>query len=381
MLVHVLIVIEEVFNGGELPADLEDLYSRAEALKDVAQEEPAMEPIVIQLKYGTWRAAVLNVWRAHMARVQRPASPTAHIRRPASSSLVQPPASSSVQQRAHSLLQVLGQAATEVSKEGVSYWSMHAGRGVSRHGGGHIVLRHLGVLIAQPEGSRGMSFQGAEDESDEEERQMSSVLWQLARTQEERDTAVGKLERFIQAWDTLETTFVDAPTTCEEWCDQMAKAIQVLKSMPGMVPRLPRPASHSSDEKDKYTSLWTFRGSMLLRMHQAGIKKLKVGDIALKKFCRMNPDEKEHLIRVFNANRATIRTTKDLLQHCGVQRPELLSMELCLTSDRGLDRVNFEEMDVQAWRRAKEHLRVRHGMSPHIVCIAKRVQQQEGGES
>jgi hypothetical protein len=157
VLLHRVRRIRKVFNNGELPADLEDLYSQAEALKAVAREEPALEPIVIQLKYGTWRAEVLNAWRAHRARVQCPASPE-----------------SSGQQRAHVLLQVLGLAATEVSKQRVLYWSMRAGQGVSRHSGGQVVLWHFGVLIAQPEGSQGISFEGAEAESDEE-RQTSSV--------------------------------------------------------------------------------------------------------------------------------------------------------------------------------------------------------------
>ena len=60
--------------------------------------------------------------------------------------------SCSVQERAKLISKVLMQAAKAVSKEGVPFWSMHAGRGVSRHLGGHMVLEHLGVLIPKPDG-------------------------------------------------------------------------------------------------------------------------------------------------------------------------------------------------------------------------------------
>ena len=128
----------------------------------------------------------------------------------------------------------------------------------------------------------------------------------------------------------------------------MKEATRLLQKMPGQVPRLPSPDPGDSDQKARYTSLWTFRGVMLLRMQQAGVMRLKVDNIALEIFCRMNPDEGKHLFRLMQANRASIRTTRDLLQHCGFQRPELLSMELCLANDRGLDRVDFENVDVES---------------------------------
>ena len=153
----------------------------------------------------------------------------------------------------------------------------------------------------------------------------------------------------------------------------MTEATRLLHKMPGQVPRLPAPRSGDVYGKAKYTSAWTFRGVMVLRMQQAGVKKLRVDDIALQTFIRMNPDEGSHMLRVFNANRGTIHTTRDFLQHCGVQRPELLSMEMCLASDRGLDKVDVETEDVRLWRQVEHGLRKRHRMCPHIACIAKRV--------
>ena len=116
----------------------------------------------------------------------------------------------------------------------------------------------------------------------------------------------------------------------------------------------------------------------MLRMHQAGHRKLAVGDIPLRHFCRMNPDENENLLRIVDANRQKICTTSDLLQHCGVRgvlRPECLSAELCLAGDRGLDSIDLGRADLKLWRAMRQTIKAKDGLSPHIACIAKAVRQ------
>ena len=56
---------------------------------------------------------------------------------------------------------------------------------------------------------------------------------------------------------------------------QVQRATSIIKGLNYHVPRLPRPVSSGS--KDKYTTIWTFRGIMLLRMEQAGMKSLPLG--------------------------------------------------------------------------------------------------------
>ena len=65
--------MRQIFDADEFPADLEDLESRAEALQQVCKQEPALEPIGIQLKYGPWRAALIESWKVSFV-LQRPAS-------------------------------------------------------------------------------------------------------------------------------------------------------------------------------------------------------------------------------------------------------------------------------------------------------------------
>ncbi len=324
-----------------------------------------MEPILVQLKYGPWRAAAVRAWKRHRggAPHQRPASSV---------------------QRTRTLMKVLAETAKEVSKEKVPRaWPRHAGRIVGRHSGGVHVLRHVGVLF--PAEDAGMSFRGRHDSADSESEEEpeegaeAETHWRLPKTKEERDAASVKLQRFVDGWDEIRGAFATAPTTCQEWHDQVVQGLGKLKELPFSVPRLPRPAAGAA--KDKYTTMWTFRGCMLLRMHQAGRRKLAVGDIPLRKFCRMNPDENRNLLRIVDANRRTICTTKDLLQHCGpssVQRPELLSAELCLASDRGLDSVDLDQANLKLWREAKQELKDRDGLSPHIASIAKAVRKRCG---
>ena len=321
-----------------------------------------MEPLVVQLKYGPWRGAAVRAWKRHRG--------GASHRRPASSA-----------QRAQVLLKVLTETAKEVNKEKVPRaWARHAGRSVGHHSGGVNVLRHMGVLITA-EGA-GMSFRadGADSDSEEEEVGEEAEVetqWRLHQTTAERDAAVHKLQRFIEGWDAIRGAFTTAPTTCQEWCDKVAQGLEGLRALSNSVPRLPRPAAGAT--KEKYTTLWTFRGCMMLRMHQAGRRKLEVGAIPLRAFCRMNPDENENLLRIVNANRRKIFTTSDLLQHCGVsgvQRPEYLSAELCLAGDRGLDSLDHGEADTKLWRAEWQTVKAKDGLSPHIACVAKAVRQR-----
>ena len=80
--------MRRIFDAHEGPADLEDLESRAESLQQVCQQESALEPIVVQLKYGPWRAALIESWKASL--------------------VLQCPASVSIQQRALLIFQVRG---------------------------------------------------------------------------------------------------------------------------------------------------------------------------------------------------------------------------------------------------------------------------------
>ncbi len=341
--------MREVYDKGELPADVEDLFARATTLRAMCKLEPALEPLIVQLKYGPWRDAVMK-W---VHRILRPASPP-----------------SSVPDRAQSLLQVLSCAAETVAKVRVSkHWVQNAGRGVCRHSGGHVVLKHLGVL--SPSTRTGLNFHAEGNDSDDE----SDVQWSLPGTVAAKKAALQKIEYFIVGWDTVAPHLATPPLKCDDWCSRVKSSLQSLRGLRFKVPRLPRPASTADD---KYTTLWTLRACMLLRMRQARVTELPVGDVSLRRFCTMNPDESHHVKRIYHANKAHIKSTRDLVRLCGAERPELLSMELCLASDRGLDNVDIHNIDVNQWRCVKSKLKAKIGMNPHIAVIAKHIVKKGG---
>ena len=141
--------LNKVFDKGEVPADLEDLYRRAKWIASASKDEPVIALLMVQLKYGPWRAALESAWK--------------HLRTTTSS--VQGPKSEAA--RAARLLDALTAVVHVVSKERVSKsWSRNAGRFVGRHAGAEQVLRHLGVLKTA---SRGMSFWSAAGSDDDDD--------------------------------------------------------------------------------------------------------------------------------------------------------------------------------------------------------------------
>ena len=102
--------LNKVFNKGEVPADLEDLYRRAQWIASASKDEPVIALLMVQLKYGPWRAALESAWKhLHTAR-----------------SSVHSPNSEAA--RAARLLDALTATVRAVSKEKVPRsWSRNAG--------------------------------------------------------------------------------------------------------------------------------------------------------------------------------------------------------------------------------------------------------------
>ena len=112
-----------------------------------------------------------------------------------------------------------------------------------------------------------------------------------------------------------------------------------LKALRFSCTRLPPPAPNC---KVKYTTHWTMRCCLLLRMHQHNVRKLQVSDINVKAFCRMCPDETCNLHRIYLAHVKEVRCTSDLLGICHVKSPDLCSMVACLASGPGLDMADLD---------------------------------------
>ena len=159
-------------------------------------------------------------------------------------------------------------------------------------------------------------------------------------------------------------------STCKYSNGEVQRATGIISALKYKVPRLPRRESG----KDKYTTIWTFRGIMLLRMEQCRMKSLPLGDISLGKFASMNPDQKGHLQKLIIATKnLKWSSVQELLTLCGNPRPELLSMVCCFVGDQCFDSVDVDTIDVQAWDRVLNELKCEHGMMPHVAYVCKKM--------
>ena len=166
---------------------------------------------------------------------------------------------------------------------------------------------------------------------------------------------------------------------CKYSLGQVRTATSNIMRLKFTVPRLPR--ALPSDSKEKYTTVWTFRGIMLLRMEQVGMKYLPLGGITLDKFASMNPDQKgnlEKLIAVYCHPLEKLRavsSVQQLLALCNNPRPELLSMTCCFAGDKCFDLIDIDTIDVQAWAMKRKQLERLHVMPPHVAQVCKKMRR------
>ena len=125
-----------------------------------------------------------------------------------------------------------------------------------------------------------------------------------------------------------------------------------------------------------YSTSWTIRGVLLLKMHIAKVLQLKAGALMPGQFVNMNADKTKILHRVFLAGNYYVlqkyKTIVDLMQDAGcVHRPELLSMDCCFAGIPALDLVDVgdENLDTSPVRAAKTRLTKRCRMTPHIAEV------------
>ena len=79
-----------------------------------------------------------------------------------------------------------------------------------------------------------------------------------------------------------------------QWQRAQTQASSGLQALPFSVPLLPTNGEHD------YVSMWTVRTYMITLMAKEGIPRLKVDpDMWTLSFCKMNPDENQHLKRMY----------------------------------------------------------------------------------
>ena len=164
---------------------------------------------------------------------------------------------------------------------------------------------------------------------------------------------------------------------CKYSNGEVQRATSIIRGFKFNVPRLPR--AGPSDSKEKHTTVWTFRGIMLLRMEQVGMKSLPLGGITLDKFASMNPDQKGNLEKLIAGywlpleKLRAVSSVQQLLALCNNPRPELLPMICCFAGDKCFDLIDIDTIAVQSWARKRKQLERLHGMPPHVAPLCNKM--------
>ena len=324
-----------------LMSDLEAAIDHIKHSARMYKAFPATEGISIQLKYRPWKDALLAAWVAEG--------------RPEATTMFLSLENRTLQQDARVLRSVLARAVRSINEKPVSQaWSSNCSRAVGRHSSPQMVLRHLGLL--EPEGP--LCF-GQNDDTVPH----SLGSWRLTTAPEEVRGCTRKLAKFMIGWSGILAAIPQAPRTCSQWQQAQKEAYSNLRALRFSVPRLP-----TKGEND-HVSMWTVRTYLLTIMAKEGIQRLKVdADMWTLAFCKMNPDENQHLTRMCWSFRP--KSVMELLEVCGCSglRPELFSMVACFSGDDALDDIDcsaFTAAHVQQWRRAI----VAYHRQERVVCI------------
>ena len=273
-------------------SDVEAAIHHIEQAEGMYAAFPATQGVSIQLKYRPWKDALLDAWITE-------GRPKATLVLSAELSA----GNKALQQDACVLRSLLVRALHSINEKPVSEaWSCNCSRAVGRHSSPGMVLKHLGLL--EPEGP--LCFEQADDIVNR-----SVGTWRLKTRPEEVRACTRKFAEFMIGWATILAAIPKAPRTCLQWQEAQKQAYSSLRALSFSVPRLPTKGEHD------YVSMWTVRTYMLTLMAKEGIRRLKVDpDIWTLAFCKMNPDENKHLIRMYWSFRP--KSVEKLLEVCVV---------------------------------------------------------------
>jgi hypothetical protein len=96
------------------------------------------------------------------------------------------------------------------------------------------------------------------------------------------------LRRNISTWVELGKALAKAktPHTCEEWGEEVNRLMAVMQA--GKVVGM----------DGGYRGVWTIRSCLICRMRQDNIKRLKIGDVPVRKFMSLFPDQKQQVLQM-----------------------------------------------------------------------------------
>lgn len=352
------IVLHIYGDGSEVPGDAEYLRMHANSMEAIVEEEPAMEILDIQGKYGPFRMPFIKTFK------RSPSLSKVHRSQVFVKKLHQeykPVLQSKVSDlhkrfgahavlRAHRLLAVLRQTIRAVHSKDFTCWVTNCGRNVSHHSGFVPMLLRF-KLLQKVRRSRVSSLDLGSATGRRYQLRSNNLV-----------EVLDKLCQLIQSADAIKEKLssVRGPRSCSEWSKSFQKLSEVVRDCPCPGMR----------DVTSYLPLWTMRAMLLRRMYAAGVSRLRLDDSSWSDFAAGFPDQKKMFKKVIKAERGL--TCKMAIQRSGYTGPaELLSMYLCFLGavDRTSTRFLFTNEAILA--KARVDYKKEHHQNPNLKELLK----------
>ena len=301
-------------DGSEVPGDTEYLRSHAVSMEAIVEEEPAIEILDVQSKYGPFRKLLTQTSKripllstVHRSKVfvknlhveYKPALPSKILdleKRFGVDTIL----------RAYRLLAVLRKTIHAVEGKDFAPWVTNCGRNVSHHSGFVPMLLRFKLLRKVSRSTVSSLDLGSATGRRYELRSNNLV------------EVLGKLSQLIKLADAIKQKMssVPGPTSCSAWSKAFRKLSEVVQD---------NPCPGMRDVKS-YVPLWTMRAILLRRMYASGVSRLRLDASSWSEFAATFPDQKKMFEKVVSQP----LTCKAAMQESEYTGPaELMAMYLC----------------------------------------------------
>ena len=360
---HRLATIVQIYgSGSELPGDAAYLRQHARSMEAVVKEEPAMDILDVQSKYGPYRTHQTDIFKKTHSRSKVDGSKVLVEKmqreyRAVSQSRLEAIATDygkGTLLRAYLLLAVLRNAAAAVQGQDFTCWITNCGRNVSHHSGFVPLLLRFKVVRKVPRSSASALDLGS----------VTGRRYML-RT-DNLIEVLTKLCKLIRLADAIQKLLskVRGPWSCSSWCRAFHDLQKVVK-------RNPCPGMQNSTS---YIPLWTMRAILLRRMWATGAASLRLDDCLFKDFASTFPDQKAMLHKIvdYGLQRKQSKTCREVLHASNYKGPpELMSMYLCFLKAVDRTSTSFFNKNFDLLQKTRAEYKVQHHQNPVLRELIK----------
>ena len=360
-----LATVVQIYGGGpEAPGDAQFLREHARSMEAIVQQEPAMEILDVQGKYGPYRTSQVKAFRNLLPRwskvrsskvwVQKLQAEYRPVLQQSKLLALQACVGEGVLLRAHRLLAVLRRTIQMVQGKDFECWVTNCGRNVSHHSGFIPMLQRFKVVRKVARSSASSLDLGS----------VTGLRYELRS--DNLLEVLSRMCKLIKLADAIKELMskVQGPRSCAAW-------ITASRDLSDVVRKSPCPGMNNVTS---YLTLWTMRAILFRRMYAAGASQLRVDNSLFSDFASTFPDQKKMLEKIVVAKPGlTCRAALNMSGYKGP--PELMSMYLCFL--KGIDRTSTEFLtkNVGILTKTRSDYKKRNFQNPVLRELVKLVRE------